>query len=250
VGWVEGDDLFLEPEASYAGAQAVARESGESMPVASRTLHKRLSERGLLVSRDEQRGRLTVRHTLGGSRRAVLHLQAKHLVSREPAQLSQTAHPLQESDEGAEDGTERGKVLAPPRVVPSREPSHEDAAAEGAGASEEAPAAQVGQLGHSPEVDRSERNERQSATGNPALPLEPTGCCYACGGLGFWRYEQGGWQCERCHPPGDPARVADRIHVPVDNTFPDTSPPWLQRTGATPDASAQRTPQAPALTGD
>jgi hypothetical protein len=78
IGWVDGEHLFLEPEAAYAAAQALAREQGESLPVAPRTLYKRLHERGLLAAVD-QRGcgtRYTVRRTLNGRQRAVICLLA------------------------------------------------------------------------------------------------------------------------------------------------------------------------------
>jgi hypothetical protein len=78
VGWLDGSgDLLLEPEAAYAEAQELARHQGEVLPVGSRTLWKRLRERGLLASWDEQRQRNTIRRTLGGVKdREVLHLRA------------------------------------------------------------------------------------------------------------------------------------------------------------------------------
>ena len=75
VGWVDGADLYLEPEASHAAAQEMAREQGDGLPVSPRTLHRRLKERGLLVSWDERRQRNTVRRMLEGvGDREVLHL--------------------------------------------------------------------------------------------------------------------------------------------------------------------------------
>ena len=78
VGWVadEGDDLFLDPDASFAAAQRVGRDTGDPLAIAPRTLHRRLQQAGLLRSVDEARGRLTVRRTLGDARRTVLHLGA------------------------------------------------------------------------------------------------------------------------------------------------------------------------------
>jgi hypothetical protein len=78
VGWVadEGDDLFLDPDASFAAAQRVGRDTGDPLAIAPRTLHRRLQQAGLLRSTDEVRGRLTVRRTLGDARRTVLHLGA------------------------------------------------------------------------------------------------------------------------------------------------------------------------------
>jgi hypothetical protein len=80
IGWLDGADLYLEPEASYAAAQELARDQGEVLSVSPRTLHRRLRERSLLVSWDERRKRLTVRRTLEGvAAREVLHLRADAL---------------------------------------------------------------------------------------------------------------------------------------------------------------------------
>jgi hypothetical protein len=78
VGWVaaEGDDLFLDPDASFAAAQRVGRDTGDPLAIAPRTLHRRLQQAGHLRSVDDSRGRLTVRRTLGDARRNVLHLGA------------------------------------------------------------------------------------------------------------------------------------------------------------------------------
>jgi hypothetical protein len=57
IGWVIGNDLFLEPAASYQIAQAVA--GTECIPMSQQILHHRLREGGLLLSVD--RGRQMVR---------------------------------------------------------------------------------------------------------------------------------------------------------------------------------------------
>ena len=79
IGWVGEDGLYLEPEASFAAAQKQGRDSGDALVVSGRTLHKRLHECGLLISTDDKRQVLTVRRTLGGSRRAVLHVRSGFL---------------------------------------------------------------------------------------------------------------------------------------------------------------------------
>jgi hypothetical protein len=91
VGWLDGEHLYLEPEASYAAAQELARDQGEAQPVSARTLHRRLKERGLLASTDSTRGVLTVRRTLEGKRRNVLQLRAGLLSAQEPDQPDQSA---------------------------------------------------------------------------------------------------------------------------------------------------------------
>jgi hypothetical protein len=82
VGWLEEEDLYLEPEAALAAVQKQARDSGEPLAVTGRTLRKRLDERSLLLSTGKEReGRetLTVRHTLEGSRKSVLHMASDFL---------------------------------------------------------------------------------------------------------------------------------------------------------------------------
>ena len=79
VGWVEDENLYLEPDAAYAAVQKQGRVSGDSLSVTERTLRKRLHERGLLLSVEDNRPTLAVRRTLGGRRRRVLHLSADFL---------------------------------------------------------------------------------------------------------------------------------------------------------------------------
>jgi hypothetical protein len=74
VGWLAGDELYLEPDASYAAVQRIARDQNESFALSAYTLRRRLNERRLLASTDLARGKLTVRKTLQGERRDVLHV--------------------------------------------------------------------------------------------------------------------------------------------------------------------------------
>ncbi|HSL82886.1 MAG TPA: toprim domain-containing protein [Thermoanaerobaculia bacterium] len=87
IGWVDGNDLYLDPEAAYRVAQRMSTQDGLS--VMSRTLWKRLKEAGILVTTDETRQRNTVRVTLQGERREVLHLHTRKLLSGKPSQPSQ-----------------------------------------------------------------------------------------------------------------------------------------------------------------
>jgi hypothetical protein len=73
IGWLDGEALYLEPEAAYAASQKQGRDSGDPLTVTPRTLRKRLHERGLLHSTDTSRQTLTVRRNLEGRRREVLH---------------------------------------------------------------------------------------------------------------------------------------------------------------------------------
>ncbi len=77
VGWLEKDgSLLLEPEASFAAVQRMAREQGSGLPITQSTLWKRLAEKGLLASRDAARGRNKTRATIAGERKTVIHLVA------------------------------------------------------------------------------------------------------------------------------------------------------------------------------
>ena len=78
IGWVAGNDLFLDPAVSYQVAQQMA--SAERMPVSEQTLRQRLRQSGLLASIDVGRGMVQVRRTLEGRPRQVLHLIARDLV--------------------------------------------------------------------------------------------------------------------------------------------------------------------------
>ena len=54
IGWVDGEDLYLEAGASYRVAQREAQ-GGEALTVSAQTLRKRLKEKGLLASVSETR---------------------------------------------------------------------------------------------------------------------------------------------------------------------------------------------------
>src|SRR6266851_881549 len=75
VGWRgDGDHVYLDPDASYAAVQRLGQEVGDRLSLTPQTLRKRLKERGMLVTTDTGRQVLTVRRTLEGQRREVLHL--------------------------------------------------------------------------------------------------------------------------------------------------------------------------------
>jgi hypothetical protein len=76
IGWVDGPDLYLDADAAYASANLLACEQGESLTTTRNVLQKRLHEDGRLASVDKKRQRLTIRKTVGDSRREVLHLRA------------------------------------------------------------------------------------------------------------------------------------------------------------------------------
>jgi hypothetical protein len=82
IGWVSGEDLYLEPVAAYAESQKLATELGEALPINRRTLWRRMREKGLLSSWDQSRQRNTARRSLEGvPQREVIHLRACTLTS-------------------------------------------------------------------------------------------------------------------------------------------------------------------------
>jgi hypothetical protein len=86
VGCVEGEDLYLQPQAAYAEAQELARQQGERLQVTARTLWKRLREGGWLASYDDTRERNTVRRTIDGKKDTeVIHLRAGTLTAQKPS---------------------------------------------------------------------------------------------------------------------------------------------------------------------
>ena len=101
LGWIRADDLLLEPETAFAAAQKLARDQGTSIPVKQRTLWKRLADQGLLVSRNLTRGTNTVRRTIEGRRRDLLHLRTGTLAAG-------TDQRRDETDQQDETDQERG----------------------------------------------------------------------------------------------------------------------------------------------
>jgi hypothetical protein len=74
VGWVDGDDIYLDLPTVYRLVQVAGRDAGEVLTVSEQTLKKRLHEKGLLAAVDDKRQTLTVRRRIAGSYRDVLYL--------------------------------------------------------------------------------------------------------------------------------------------------------------------------------
>ncbi|MGQ9576987.1 MAG: hypothetical protein ACUVUC_16920, partial [Thermoguttaceae bacterium] len=49
IGWIDDEDLYLEPDAAYAVVQRLGRDVGDALAVSPQTLRKRLKERRLLA---------------------------------------------------------------------------------------------------------------------------------------------------------------------------------------------------------
>jgi hypothetical protein len=77
IGWVDRDEVYLEPGASFAVAKRVATAMGENIPVSAKTLNKRLRDRGMLTAGGQPE--ITVKRMVAGARRRVLALSAELL---------------------------------------------------------------------------------------------------------------------------------------------------------------------------
>jgi DNA primase len=72
VGWIDDAGVYLHPGVSYAEAQRLADEQGERLPLSQQQLYRRLKDQKHLAATEE--GKTTIRRTLQGRERAVLHL--------------------------------------------------------------------------------------------------------------------------------------------------------------------------------
>jgi hypothetical protein len=83
IGCVEADDLYLEPTAAYRIAQKMARDTDEALTISEQTLKRRLRDKGLLASVDRKRQTLTIRRTIDGTSKEVLHLWRTTLLAED-----------------------------------------------------------------------------------------------------------------------------------------------------------------------
>lgn len=131
VGWIDGDDVYLQPKAAFRLAQQIASET-DRLTITERTLGRRLNEKGLLLSVDVGRGKHTVRRDLQGARHYVLHLRASILQLRALRALGAQDPPQGPRNQGVEadslgpndiDGATSGPQLGP--TDPTRPPSND-----------------------------------------------------------------------------------------------------------------------------
>jgi len=80
IGWLDGADLYLDPDAALRVAQAAAP-AGESLGATRHAMSRALRQAGLLASTERVRETATVRRSLGGVQRDVWHLRAAALIA-------------------------------------------------------------------------------------------------------------------------------------------------------------------------
>ncbi len=111
IGWTEGDDLYLQPNAAFNVAKRLGNESGDGISITPRTLNKRLHERRLLASVDQAREVLTVRRTICGKREDTLHFYMSALMCGKPDQPDQPDHAKARTQENQGVSDPAGRVL-------------------------------------------------------------------------------------------------------------------------------------------
>ena len=110
IGWEDGvGGLYLEPEASFTAVQEMGLSTGEGVGIGSATLRKRLHERGMLLTTEKDRNkvRLTVRATIAGRRRNVLHIQNLLTIHENGAPSAPDA-PIDQKSTAKQDVTNNG----------------------------------------------------------------------------------------------------------------------------------------------
>lgn len=92
IGFVQGDDVYLDPKASFAAAQCLARECGDAIPISQRTLTQRLFESDLLIVETTQSTHLH-RLLVRGQRLRLLRLRPGALQIHESDPIETTHTP-------------------------------------------------------------------------------------------------------------------------------------------------------------
>jgi hypothetical protein len=163
VGWLADGELYLEPEASFTAVQRFARDQNESFAISAQTLRRRLKEKGLLATTDESRGKLTVRKTLQGARRDVLH------IARTAAPSAPATGPIGPEGEGdRENGPETWAGSWAGNGEANGKPAQQTAAAGTSGHSPATAGPELGRLGRldtGGEGAAGANNSRQQADG-------------------------------------------------------------------------------------
>lgn len=77
IGWFDDEAVYLEPDSAFAAVQQLAHKQGDGLSVTSKTLWKRMKERGYLARSDGDRNLYAV--TIAEQRRRVLAVKAAKL---------------------------------------------------------------------------------------------------------------------------------------------------------------------------
>ena len=219
AGWIDGDDLYLEPDVAFAIAQRLARDAEEPLVISPSTLKRRLLERGLLKSADRARMVYTVRRTLNRVRREVLHLSGD-VLSLSIEKPDQPDHADARSDAGREPPaaaplgptTKRNDFHETSPLLVGLVGSNEQDTGRGIGEHDDGSATPPTTIATPPTAgprDRKDLEDRPAGGApHPDNLQQPLGPCPACAGTRFWRSVAGVVVCATCHPPAFDSLVA------------------------------------------
>ncbi len=116
VGWLDGEDVLLNPEAAYAALNRLAAEAGVPLPT-PRTLWKRLGDKGIIrVQKEGNSTRTQVVTRVLGHPRRVIHLYG-YLISQTGNSGNSDKNPVQDDEKsvtGNESVTGRFPVTPQP----------------------------------------------------------------------------------------------------------------------------------------
>lgn len=103
IGWVDGEDLYLEPNAAYAVAKLQAQRQGLNIAVGAKALARQLRDAGRLASVEPGQDSHLVRRVIQGVRRRVMHFAAEQMapVGADAAPTPLMPHPAGEEEEMA-----------------------------------------------------------------------------------------------------------------------------------------------------
>jgi hypothetical protein len=191
VGWVLSDGLFLIPSAAFQAAQSMADDGGR-LVLSAKTLGKRLSERGMLLSEDRERRRHTIKKQIGKARPDVLHLDAALILE------SPQSPPSPHRDQRPEDDAQ----------TVAEEPGDSEPDAPLAGEHQPTGTTTEGAIGAIPQQDlvASPRRDEVQRT------------CYKCSGVQLWRLKDANEQiCAHCYPPAVDLDLVDWLPKPIES---------------------------------
>lgn len=95
IGWIECDDIYLEPNTTFTAIQKLTSDQGSGFPTTPSTLWKRLDHKDYMASKEEENW-LKIRRVIEGQRRYVIHLK-KSVLSIEKSALSDPTEPRNNS---------------------------------------------------------------------------------------------------------------------------------------------------------
>jgi hypothetical protein len=195
IGWIEAEDVYFQPDACFKTIQDMAKNSFEQLSIGAATLWKRLDERRLLKSKEENRCRLSVRKVIAGNRRAVIHLDKSTLWSSEPSQPSQKDESNSQSSI-YKDGIWAGDC--PIEADDDQKPAH---VMEASGDLERVPAA------------TDQVNNETEFSADCGIEWQESKPCRTCKGTRYWRRSASDWICQTCHPCPETGKSTEKTVV-------------------------------------